>query len=293
LTNEGRAGILAKIFTGGVSRQYLHTLVWPPALSLEIPMNFRPHARLFNDFAGASAVFWREYLIFKRRFFKQIISWLVMPVLYLLAFHFALGDGDVQGRPYSDYLLVGLMAMNSMVQSWAIASDINISRFYWHTFDEILSAPVTPLAYVAGEVLAGMARAVMAVFLVLAAGLIGGISIDCLSMVFWAAMLLNALIFSSLAVGVAMRVREHADQAMLTNFIITPMAFLSGTFFPVDRLPELASRLINLLPLSHANRLMQAAAAGADMPGASFLVLAGWGILSFAWAVISLKKTTQ
>ena len=104
---------------------------------------------------GMTAVYLREMLILRRRIPKQFASWLVSPLLYLVAFHYAMSDTLVGSRPYADFLLPGLVAMSSMTQSWAIASDINISRFYWHTFDEFQTAPLHAVAYATGEVLAG------------------------------------------------------------------------------------------------------------------------------------------
>ena len=49
-----------------------------------------------------------------------------------------------------------------------------------------------------------------------------------------------------------MLVKSHADQSLLTSFVITPMAFLGGTFFPLSSFPGWAQTLIGLLPLTHA-----------------------------------------
>ena len=198
---------------------------------------------------GMAAVYLREMLILRRRILKQFASWLVSPLLYLVAFHYAMNDTLVGSRPYADFLLPGLVAMSSMTQSWAIASDINISRFYWHTFDEFQTAPLHAAAYVTGEVLAGMTRAVLACLVVMGIGLLGGIQIAYGAPGLWLALLLNAWFFSSLAVALALHVKAHADQALLSNFVITPMAFLGGTFFPLDRLPGWAQHVLELLPM--------------------------------------------
>ena len=211
---------------------------------------------------GMAAVYLREMLILRRRILKQFASWLVSPLLYLVAFHYAMNDTLVGSRPYADFLLPGLVAISSMTQSWAIASDINISRFYWHTFDEFQTAPLHAAAYVTGEVLAGMTRAVLACLVVMGIGLLGGIQIAYGAPGLWLALLLNAWFFSSLAVALALHVKAHADQALLSNFVITPMAFLGGTFFPLDRLPGWAQHVLELLPLPHAAQAMQAAAIG-------------------------------
>ena len=201
---------------------------------------------------GMAAVYLREMLILRRRILKQFASWLVSPLLYLVAFHYAMNDTLVGSRPYADFLLPGLVAMSSMTQSWAIASDINISRFYWHTFDEFQTAPLHAAAYVTGEVLAGMTRAVLACLIVMGIGLLGGIQIAYGAPGLWLALLLNAWFFSSLAVALALHVKAHADQALLSNFVITPMAarsfhwiaspvglnmFWNSSLFPMRRKP--------------------------------------------------------
>ena len=78
-----------------------------------------------------------------------------------------------------------------------------------------------------------------------------------------------------------MLVKSHADQAMVTNFIITPMAFLGGTFFPVDRLPIWAQKVLYLLPLTHAAKSIRAAAFGQEPEPVSLLILLITGCTCF------------
>lgn len=56
---------------------------------------------------GMAAVYLREMLILRRRILKQFASWLVSPLLYLVAFHYAMNDTLVGSRPYADFLLPG------------------------------------------------------------------------------------------------------------------------------------------------------------------------------------------
>ena len=198
---------------------------------------------------GWTAVYFREMLILKRRLSRLVSAWSVSPLLYLVAFGYAMGkDLTVQGHSYIEFLIPGLAAMGSMTQAFAIGSEINIARFYWHIFEEFQAAPISKTAYVLGEVLAGMTRALLAVVVILVLGRLFGVRLS-LNIFFWAGVLLNSFVFSSLAVALAMLVKSHADQAMMNSFIITPMAFLGGTFFPVERLPEWVQNLLLLLPV--------------------------------------------
>jgi ABC-type multidrug transport system permease subunit len=231
-------------------------------------------------------------LVLRHRFLRLLGSMAVSPLLYLVAFGYALGDMEMHGRTYAEFLLPGLIAMTSMTQAWAIAGEINIARFYWRIFDEILASPVTGPGFVAGEILTGMTRAVVSICLIISLGLLFGVDLAYGSPMLWAAALLNAWVFSAVAVAVAMLVKSHADQAMMTSFIITPMAFLGGTFFPVDRMPGWAQGVLSLLPLTHAARAVRAAAYGGSPDTGSLALLAGLGagLTVLAWACVDKAK---
>jgi ABC-type multidrug transport system permease subunit len=188
-----------------------------------------------------------------------------------------------------EFLLPGLIAMTSMTQAFAISSEINIARFYWNIFEEIQAAPVSDISYVAGEVLAGMTRAFLAILVVLILGFLFGVVLS-LNPWFWLAILLNSFLFASLAVGIAMLVKSHADQSLMTSFVITPMAFLGGTFFPLENFPEWARNLIYFLPLTHAAKAIRTAAFGNRPPFFSLVILAVIGILLFCISVWCVKK---
>ncbi|WP_456385533.1 ABC transporter permease [Desulfolithobacter sp.] len=239
---------------------------------------------------GWTAIYFREMLILRRRLYRLIATWSVSPLLYLIAFGYAMGKNiTVREHTYIEFLIPGLAAMTSMTQSFAIGSEINISRFYWHIFEEFQTAPVTNVAYVMGEVLAGMTRALLAGTVILVIGAFFGIILS-YNILFWSAFLLNSLVFSSLAVGLAMLVRSHADQAMMTSFIITPMSFLGGTFFPLEYLPAWAQKALVLLPFTHAAGAIRASSFGMMPAAGDYLVLSGLGILTFVFAVATVNR---
>jgi ABC-2 type transport system permease protein len=239
---------------------------------------------------GWTAIYFREMLILRRRLSRQISAWSVSPLLYLIAFGYAMGKGiTIQGHSYIEFLIPGLAAMASMTQAFAISSEINIARFYWHIFEEFQAAPISNGAYVLGEVLAGMTRALLAGGVILILGALFGVVLS-YNVLFWLAFLLNSLVFASLAVGLAMLVKSHADQAMMNSFIITPMAFLGGTFFPIEHLPVWAQKLLVLLPLTHTARAIRASSFG-QMPRISdFLLLVVLGALAFGFAVMTVNQ---
>ncbi|MBW1644887.1 MAG: ABC transporter permease [Deltaproteobacteria bacterium] len=232
--------------------------------------------------AGSLAIFRREMLILRSRGKKVLLSMAVSPTLYLVAFGLGVGKGmRVDGHTYLEFLIPGLVAMGTMNQAFGIAGEINIARFYWKIFEEFQAAPISDLAYVVGEVLAGMAKAVMSVFIIVLLATLFGVQLAFYHPLFIAGVLLNAFVFASLAVLAAMLVKSHADQAMLFNFIITPMAFLGGTFFPVDRMPSWVQVLLQALPLTHASYLIRSGAYGRSASALPLVLLLVIGLVFF------------
>ena len=239
---------------------------------------------------GIMAVYYRELLILKTRFTRLIPSWSVSPLLYLIAFGYAMGkEITVEGHSYIEFLIPGLVAMASMTQAFAISTEINIARFYWHIFEEFQASPISNTAYVVGEVLAGMTRAVLAACVILILGLVFGVVL-LYDWYFWLAFLLNSFLFASLAVGSAMLVKSHPDQMMISNFIITPMAFLGGTFFPVDQLPVWSQKILYFLPLTHAASAIRLSAFDESLIVNDYLVLAGIGVAAFIFAISAVNR---
>ncbi|MDR1083296.1 MAG: ABC transporter permease [Deltaproteobacteria bacterium] len=237
-----------------------------------------------------TAVYLREILILKHRFKRQLAGQAISPLLFMLTFGLALGGSmTLDGHTYLEFLIPGLAAMASMVQGFSLAGDINVARFYYQVFDEIQSAPVSRLAYVLGESLAGLTRVMMAVLLVIIFGFFFGVRLN-YGPLFFLALILNGLAFAALGVAMAMLVKSHADQSLLTTFIITPMSFLGGTFFPLDRLPGWAQDALYLLPLSHASMAARAAAFGQTPFWGSYVILTGCLIFFFALAMWTISK---
>ena len=239
------------------------------------------------------AITLRELLILKRKFWRYAFSFSISPLLYMITFGWAArGRLLNNGVDYMTFMLPGLIAMSSMMNSFAMSSEINISRFYWKTFDEIRSAPVSDLAYASGEVLSGMLRGGVAAGIVIVLGMLFHVPIH-LSPALAGAVALTTFIFASLAICTAMLARSHADQGMLSSFVITPMAFLCGTFFPVDLYPKWIGTLVSLLPLTPAAKMIRAAAQGSPMPTAALAYLCVSAAMCFSLAVVVVRQTKK
>jgi ABC-2 type transport system permease protein len=60
-------------------------------------------------------VFWRDWVVFKKIFFKFLCSRMITPFLYIFAFGIGLGRNvSVDGGSYLSFLIPGMVALNSM-----------------------------------------------------------------------------------------------------------------------------------------------------------------------------------
>ena len=242
---------------------------------------------------GFTAVVWREMLVLKSRLWRTLAGYGVSPALFLIAFGWGVGrQVSFSGADYLSFMVPpALVALSTMSHSFSLATDINVARFYTMTFEELQTAPISGLTITLAEVFAGVVRGVLATLVVMIIALICGVELS-VGPLFVLSVLLNCFTFASLAVLMAMVVRSHADQASLTSFIIVPMSFLCGTFFPLERLPHWAGAFANLLPLTHASQCIRAAALGWDFPWLNLLILALMGTVFLAAASFAVRRAS-
>jgi Nod factor-specific ABC transporter NodJ protein len=195
-------------------------------------------------------------LMFRRKLMKlgYLFSAMVVPIIYLVTFGLGLGRNvQIQGSDYLTYLLPGLVAMSSMNNSYTwVASALNMNRLYFKTFQVFVQAPISSSSIMIGEVLAGMVKGLFASGLIMIVGFVMSRDFS-ITPLFILTLLLNCFLFASLGVIVGMITKSHEDTSTYNNFFILPMAFFSGTFFPVDRMPDFLKWLVYVFPLTHTN----------------------------------------
>ncbi len=187
---------------------------------------------------------WTLYFKEVRRFLNVATQTLMAPVittlLFLAIFALALGGAgrEVAGIPYIEFLAPGLIVMTMMQNSFAnTSSSIVIAKVQGNIVD-VLMPPLSAGELTLGIVGGGVTRGLM---VGMAAGLAMWIFVpmrihDPFALVFHA---VNASLMLSLLGLIGGIWADRFDQiAAVTNFVITPLSFLSGTFYSIERLPE-------------------------------------------------------
>lgn len=234
-------------------------------------------------------------LLFRRRLLRlgYVVSAMFMPLLYLLAFGLGLGKRvAITGGSYLEYLLPGLIAMSSMINSYTwIANGLTVGRLYFRTFQIYIQAPVSAAAIVWGQVLAGMVRGLFSSIILLGLELVVGSSLQ-LNLIFLTTLLLNCLLFAAFGVIVGMKSRSHEDSTTFSNFFIMPMAFFGGTFFPIEEMPWILQIVIRMLPLTHTNRLLRTPYWNLETLS-SLTILVAFSILCLVLGIIVIHRYSE
>ncbi len=209
-----------------------------------------PSIRSVN-WGGLQALYVKEV----RRFFKVQVQTIWAPalttMLYLVIFTVALGGvkREVLGAPFADFLAPGLIIMGMMQNSFANSSFSLLVGKIQGTIVDYLMPPLSTAEVLFGLAGAAVTRAVFVGFAIWLAMLLWpGVHVSPKHI--WAIFLFGLLGSSMLAfMGVLTSIwAEKFDHAAaVTNFVVAPLALLSGTFYSVDKLaPTFAA-------ISHAN----------------------------------------
>jgi ABC-2 type transport system permease protein len=190
-----------------------------------------------------------------RRFFKvqtqTVWAPAVTTLLYLVIFTVALGRGGrfVMGVDFATFLAPGLIVMAMLQNAFANASfSLLVGKMQGNIVDYLLP-PLSTGELIAGLVGAAVTRAFLVGFAVWLVMLLWpGVSVTVREPLWllWFA-LMGALLLSFLGLMTSVWADKFDHAAAVTNFVVTPLSLLSGTFYSVEQLTP-AFRAV-----SHAN----------------------------------------
>ena len=207
---------------------------------LSSPLPPLPRSYGAINWLGARTLFEKEVRRFLKVYFQTILAPVVTTLLFLAVFALALGRNaaNAGGVPFIEFLGPGLIMMAMVQNAFAnTSSSLIIAKVQGNIVDTLmppLSAVELTLAFALGGVARGVAvglavGVVMAVFVPVhfaAPGLI----------VYHAVM--GSLMLSLLGMIGGIWADKFDHMAAVTNFLVTPLSFLSGTFYSIDRLPD-------------------------------------------------------
>ena len=202
------------------------------------------------NWVGFWTLYQREVQRFLNIHLQTITAPVVTSLLFLSVFLLALGRAveTVNGIPFATFLGPGLIMMVMVQNAFAnTSSSMVISKIQGNIVD-VLMPPLSASEFVAAFALGGVTRGVMVggatyagmylfldlpvhnVFMIVLIGVLASLMLSLMGLIggIWA---------------------DKFDHiAAVTNFIIVPLSFLSGTFYSIENLPQFGVTLAHLNP---------------------------------------------
>lgn len=228
-----------------------------------------------TELDGLYALWYREFKVFLREK-SRIVSSLFTPLLWIVVFGGGLGSSvSLGGTNYQVFIFPGILTMTILFSSIFFGLYIVWDKKI-DFFKEVLVAPLSRLTIFAGKTLGGCTDALIQGSLMLAFGVILGISYSVImvvqTMVFML-VLAAAVVSIGLILGSFMESPEGFN--LIVSFLVFPLFFLSGALFPIDNLPSWLRAFTTLNPVTYAVDGMR----GVMLGMSTFPVIMDFGVL--------------
>ena len=248
----------------------------------------------FINATGFVSLYTRECSRFFVVWAQTLLSPLVSSLLFLSVLSLALGNerGDVLGQTFIVFLAPGLIIQSMMLQSFSHStSSLMISKMQGNIID-ILYAPLSALEVSISIVLAAVTRSIIiGIVSTLVFFLIVDIKITNLFYIFYSAFF-GSFFIGSLGFVTGLWATKFDHTATITNFIITPLAFLSGVFYTIDKLPSIFQTISFFNPFFHIINIFRYGFLGVSDGGIFFgmIYLPMLALLAWFIAFLLYKK---
>jgi ABC-2 type transport system permease protein len=197
---------------------------------------------------------WTHYSKEVQRFWKVGFQTLVAPMvttlLFLAVFTLALGRAveSIRGVPFEVFLAPGLIMFAIIQNSFANTSSSMLILKIQGSIVDLLLPPLTAAELTVGFIGGSVTRGVAVGTLV---GSVMYVFTDIIIMHPWIVLFYGvsaSVMLSLLGLITAIWADKFDNIASITNFVIVPLSFLSGTFYSIDRLPEFWHQIAALNP---------------------------------------------
>lgn len=238
---------------------------------------------------------------YRRTWRGSVVLTFLSPVLFLAAMGLGLGGmidraapGALSGVSYAAFLAPGLLAAQAMNTGTFESTYPIMSRILWRrTYHAVLATPLSVRDLLVGELAWISLRLLMMAAAFLAVMLLFGVVRSPLVVLAVPAAVLTGLAFAACVTAFTARQTNDSGFSSLFRFVITPLFLFSGTFFPIERLPELLRPVAYLTPLYHGVSLTRGLSLGTlDPAGAAVdvAVLAAYALGGAVAARITLGR---
>ena len=214
---------------------------------------------MMNNVRGTWTLFKRETMRFLKVYLQTILAPVISNLLYFAVFGFSLHRAipSVQGVSYLQFIVPGLIIMGLVNNAYQNPSSSIILMKYQGLIGDLLSIPLRRseifFAFIASAVLrsfiVGIVTLITSLFFV-------SFTYTSIPIILISSLLVS-LFFSFLGLFVGIWAKEFDNQAFIQNFIILPLTFLGGVFYPVSALPGVIATIAKFDPIVHMINLLR------------------------------------
>ncbi len=263
------------------------------------------------DLGDVYTIWLRE---FKRwtRSKSRIIGSMAQPILWLLLFGTAFnamfaeaasgGFGGVpggNGLDFKSFFTPGIVAMTVLFGSIFAGIGLIFDREFGF-LKEIMVAPVSRTSIMAGKGLGGATGAVISGLVIMVMAVIIGaqytpdIPVPLAAVIAAVTVLLISLAFVNMGIAFATVIQNFEGFQMIMNFLVMPMFFLSGAFYPVQAMPPWLQGATYINPLFYGvdalRHCFNGSQAAALPLGLDLLILLGFTVFTTAVGVVLFRR---
>ncbi|MCB5198685.1 ABC transporter permease [Loktanella sp. TSTF-M6] len=191
----------------------------------------------------------REVRRFMNVWSQTVMAPLINAGLLLMIFTIAIGPqrGDVMGVPFMTFLAPGILIMTVIQNAFANTSSSLASAKVGGNIVDTLMPPLSALELLIGYLAGALARGLIVAFVIaLGSWIFLGVAVQ---NVLWVLtfVTLGSLFMGGLGMIAGIFANKFDQLSAISNFLVTPLSFLSGTFYSIEALPG------PLQAASHAN----------------------------------------
>ena len=213
----------------------------------------------------------------------------LLPIIFFVLLGSTYGDDTVDGVRGSDFLEAGMIGYGAISIAFAGLAIVLVIRRESGVLKRLRATPLPAPAYV-GALLSAflVAFAVEVVGLILLGRVLFGIGVPDQIGSLVLALLLGAISFCGLGIGVTALIRSAEGASAVVNAIYLPASFIAGAFFSPRHFPEFLRAIADVLPLTYFLRLIRNVMLHGDeiwSQGTNVAVVAAWGIVGVIVAI--------
>ena len=214
----------------------------------------------------------------------------LLPMIFFVLLGSTYGHDTVDGVKGSRFLEAGMIGYGAISIAFAGLAIVLVIRREAGILKRLRATPLPAAAYVAAVLSAFLiAFAVEVIGLILLGRILFGIGAPDKPLSLALALLLGAVSFCGLGIGVTALIRSAEGASAVVNAIYLPMSFIAGAFFSPRHFPSVLQAIADVLPLTYFLRLVRNVMLhGQDIwsQGTNVAVLAAWGI---AGVIVALR----